>query len=284
MNSLDNAYALIIGVDFKQKTPQPLRDAQAIYDVLSDDVLCGYKKENITLLLDDQATMQGMFDALDKVIKSTNEDSSFLLYYSGHGGFDNGTSYLCPYDKIHDASKYISGKELRDKLTQIKSKRMFVLFDCCHAGAFFDGEDEVISQTISDNIKRNIIHKQSTLDGLAQEIDDEQGMVIVASSQAEERSWGKRDEDFSIFTTTLIEALKAKHKYFFADEYVRTVETVNYVFERTPQLFRELKAKDSENVITDLMQKIGALGSSPSTARDTISVQIRRPRCRHTIA
>lgn len=254
MNALDNAYALVIGVDFKQKTPQPLRDAQAIYDVLSDEVLCGYKKENITLLLNDQATMQGMFDALDKVIESTNEESSFLLYYSGHGGFDNGTSYLCPYDKIHDQSKYISGKELRDKLTQIKSKRMFILFDCCHAGAFFDGEDEVISQTISDNTKRNIIHKQSTLDGLAQEIDDEQGMVIVASSQAEERSWGKRDEDFSIFTTTLIEALKAKNKYFFADEYVRTVETVNYVFERTPQLFRELKAKDTQNVITDLMQ------------------------------
>ena len=130
MNSIDNAYALIIGVDFKQKTPNPIKDAKAIYNVLADEVLCGYKKENITLLLDSEATMQGIFDELDKVIQKADENSSFLLYYSGHGGFDNGTSYLCPFDKITDQSKYISGKELRDKLTQIKSKRMFILFDC----------------------------------------------------------------------------------------------------------------------------------------------------------
>ncbi|PTM06623.1 MAG: hypothetical protein DA407_11580 [Bacteroidetes bacterium] len=254
MNSIDNAYALIIGVDFKQKTPNPIKDAKAIYNVLADEVLCGYKKENITLLLDSEATMQGIFDELDKVIQKADENSSFLLYYSGHGGFDNGTSYLCPFDKITDQSKYISGKELRDKLTQIKSKRMFILFDCCHAGAFFDGEDDVISQTISDNTKRNIVHKESTLEGIAQEIDDEQGMVIVASSQAEERSWGNIGDGFSIFTLSLVEALKAKNKHFFADEYVRTVETVNYVFERTPELFKKLKEIDTKNVISDKMQ------------------------------
>lgn len=257
MNKLDKAYALIIGVDFKQKTPQPLRDAQAIYDVLSDEVLCGYKKENIILLLDGDATMQGIFDALDTIIEKTDEDSSFLMYYSGHGGYDNGTSYLCPFDKIDDMQKYISGDELRDKLTQIKSKRMFILFDCCHAGSFFEGEDDVISQHISDNTKRAIRHKESTLEGIAQEIDDEQGMVIVASSQADERSWGKKDDDFSIFTTSLVEALKAvdkQNKHYLADEFVRTVETVNYVFERTPQIFKLLKEQDVDNVITEKMQ------------------------------
>ena len=82
-------------------------------------------------------------------------------------------------------------------------------------------------------------------------------MVIVASSQADERSWGDNNEDNSIFTQSLIEAFKAvnlKHKQFLADEYVRTVEAVNYVFERTPELFKTLKKRDIDNVITEKMQ------------------------------
>ena len=40
MNQIDNAYAIIIGVDFKQKTESVIKDAQNIYDVLSDKELC----------------------------------------------------------------------------------------------------------------------------------------------------------------------------------------------------------------------------------------------------
>ena len=87
------------------------------------------------------------------------------------------------------------------------------------------------------------------MEGIAQEIDDEQGMVIMASSQVDERSWARGT--CSIFTESLIEAFKAenlKHKHFLVDEYVRTVETANYVFERTPEKFMELKQLDNQNI------------------------------------
>jgi pimeloyl-ACP methyl ester carboxylesterase len=241
MTHLENAYALIIGVDYKQKTESVLKDAQSIYNVLSNKELCGYKEENISLLLDSEATCKRIIDEIDNLILKMNENSSFLLYYSGHGGYseEHDISFLCPYDKTAD--DYISGKELREKLSKMKSKKIFILFDCCHSGSFFEGKDEIISQTISKNTKQRIVQKKSTLEGLAQEIDDEQGMVILASSQASELSWG--DENESVFTQCLIESFKAKNKHFFADEYVRTVETVNYVFERTPELINELKKR-----------------------------------------
>ena len=44
MRTLDNAYALIIGVDNEQKTDIFQKDASAFYNVLSDEQLCGYKK------------------------------------------------------------------------------------------------------------------------------------------------------------------------------------------------------------------------------------------------
>lgn len=241
MNHLDNAYALIIGVDYKQKTKSVLKDAQSIYNILTDEELCGYKEDNISLLLDGDATMNRILSELDNIVEKTNENSSFLMYYSGHGGYEQGISYLCPHDKILSNSNYVSGQEIRERLSKMKSKKIFMLFDCCHSGSFFDGKDDIISETISKNVKQKVLHKDSTLEGLAQEIDDERGMVILASSQASELSWG--DENDSVFTTCLKEAFKATNKHFFADEFVRTVETVNYVFERTPELIEKLKQR-----------------------------------------
>jgi pimeloyl-ACP methyl ester carboxylesterase len=245
MRTLENAYALIIGVDNEQKTDIFQKDAKSFYNVLSDKALCGYKKENITLLLDKDATSENIVGALDNYIEKIGENSSFLLFYSGHGGYYEGRSYLLPY--LASSENLVFGKDLREKLSQMKSKRMFILFDCCHSGGFFDeNKDDIISQAVANH---STIKKASSLEGLAQEIDDEQGMVIMASSQVDERSWARGN--CSIFTETLIEAFKAEHlkkKHFLVDEYVRTVETANYVFERTPKRFLELKQIDNQNI------------------------------------
>ena len=237
MNQLDNAYALIIGVDNEQQQPQVLKDAIAIRDILSDEVHCGYKKENITLLLDTEATTENIIGAIDSFIAKIDENSSFLLFYSGHGGYYEGRSYLLPHGA--SSENLIFGKDLRIKLSQMKSKRMIILFDCCHAGGFFDGEDKTLTRN-SGNQNPNSVSRSSNLNGIAQDIDNEQGMAIIASSQTDELSWGTQGE-YSLFTTCLLEALQAKHKHFFADEYIRMVETVNYVFTRVPEMIKSLK-------------------------------------------
>ena len=241
MRTLKNAYALIIGVDNAQKTTQVIRDAQAIYDVLTNQEICGYQEENITLLLDKEATTESINKAIDDYIAKIDENSSFLLFYSGHGGYHKGRSYLLPYGATSES--LILGENLREKLSRMKSKRMIIMFDCCHSAGFFDGKDDIISQTVSNNSAQRSLNKTESLEGIAQEIDDEQGMAIIASSQAEELSWGDNNDDYSVLTTAFIEALNAKHKHFFADEYIRMVETVNYVFVRIPELIKILKQR-----------------------------------------
>ena len=115
MSQLENAYALIIGVDYKQKTKSVLKDAQSMYDILTNEELCGYKEENISLLLDGDATMNRILSELDDIVAKTNENSSFLMYYSGHGGYEQSISYLCPHDKILSNSNYVSGQEIRER-------------------------------------------------------------------------------------------------------------------------------------------------------------------------
>ena len=252
MRVLDNAYALIIGVDNKQQTDIFIKDAQSMYNVLSDEKLCGYKKENITLLTDQNATTANILKALNDYTEKMDEESSFLMFYSGHGGYDAEQSKSClmPIDVRSD--NLIYGKDLRERLSQMKSKRMFILFDCCHSASFFDkNKDEIISNAVTQNVQNSTLNRVSTLEGMAQEIDNEQGMVIMASSQAEEHSWAGGGNYCSIFTESIMEALRAenlKHKHFLVDKFVRTVETANYVFERTPEKFRELKKLDDERV------------------------------------
>lgn len=267
MRTFDNAYALIIGVDSYQKTDIFIKDAQAMYNVLSDTTLCGYNKKNITLLLDQNATTANILKALDYYTEKIDENSSFLLFYSGHGGYDAEQSKSClmPCDARSD--NLIYGKYLREKLSQMKSKRIFILFDCCHAGSFFDSnKDQTISNAILENTQNRTINKVTTMEGMAQEIDNERGMVIMASSQAEEHSWAGGTNACSIFTESIMEALRAehlKHKHFLVDEYIRTVDTANYVFERTPEKFRELKELDEEKVKKGEERKINDKNQMP---------------------
>lgn len=257
MRELENAYALIIGVDNARKADIFLKDAQAMYDVLSDQTLGGYKKENITLLLGEKATTSNILTALNDYSEKINEDSSFLLFYSGHGGYQKETGKTCLYPIDVSPNNLIYGKDLRKILSQMKSKRLFVLFDCCHSGGFFDGKDDIISDAVSNNIAERGFEKSKNLEGIAQEIDDEQGMVIMTSSQAEERSWARGGDPCSLFTLSLMEAFKAehlKHKRFLVDEFVRTVETANYVFEKTIERHKASREKDTKNMMTEKMQ------------------------------
>jgi len=267
MRTLDNAYALIIGVDYKQEMEQVQHDAIAINNILSNKALCGYKEENIILLLDKDATMQNIMDALDKLVEITDENSSILFFYSGHGGLYNGVSFLCPYDKSPDI--YISGAELREKLNAIKSKRMVILFDCCHSAGFFKGEGKEVTRTVSGSIA-NYEENMSHIEGLAQEIDDDQGIVIVTSCQESELSWTTTG-NYSVFTACLLEVLQGQHKMYFSDEFIRMTETVNHLWKRVPEMSSSQVGGAKQNPYINLqMNNDFVLSYIPEKLRDHI--------------
>ena len=82
MNYFKNAHALLIGVG-GYNMEETVNDATALHNILADKSLAGYK--NIILLTEEQATRDGILKAFEKLINETNEDSSVLIYYSGHG-------------------------------------------------------------------------------------------------------------------------------------------------------------------------------------------------------
>ncbi|OUR92412.1 hypothetical protein A9Q87_08035 [Flavobacteriales bacterium 34_180_T64] len=240
MNKLDNAYALIIGVG--ADLPDTVTDATAIYNVMVDDTICGYKEENVILLTNEKATEVGILKGLDTLIELTDENSSILIFYSGHGGHyqdaNNNIYYLQPND--YDPVKfqpYVDAKDLRKKINALQSKRLILLLDCCHAAGMFKGETVGANQTsLGSDTNASQSQNLNEIEGLAQKVDDDRGISIVSSCREDQKSWIMPGDVNSLFTKCLIQVLRAQHKRYFEDEYIRISEIVQYIFRKVPEV------------------------------------------------
>lgn len=74
--------ALIIGINKYQKVSPlsyAIHDAKGIYDVLVDDFK--FKKENITLLIDEKANKNGIMDSFLKFANDDIENNNCVISY-----------------------------------------------------------------------------------------------------------------------------------------------------------------------------------------------------------
>ncbi len=225
-NQLDNNYALIIGVG--NDLPVTVADATAIYNILVDPELSGYKKENIILLTDVNASRQGILDGLDELKAKTNEQSSVFLYYSGHGGFYEPWNqfYLVPnnFDSDNYEETWVKAEELKTKLAALDTDKLIFLLDCCHAAGMT--KNEAVAEPIA---------KLSKANALAEKIDAKTGMSILSSCREDQLSWILEGDSNSLFTKCLIEVLRGQHQDNFDEEFIRISEVVQYIFKKVPE-------------------------------------------------
>jgi metacaspase-1 len=166
----DKGRALVIGVaDYPHAPKLPknvLDDAQDIVATLRAAGHCGYSAANVELLLDGQATADGIRQALGRLAQAASEDDTVLFFFSGRGGrIETGSGageYLIPFDgKLSDLpGTGISGEELTRLLKGIKAKRLVVLLDACHSA----GAADVKSADLSPGVKSGVV--PSVLNGV----------------------------------------------------------------------------------------------------------------------
>jgi len=237
MSHLDNAYALLIGVG--DDLPTTIKDATAVYNILVDDKLAGYPEENVLLITNEEADRDGILNAFDFLIENTDEDSSVLLFYSGHGGQyeqnDISKYFLQPYGMIADQYEetWVSAEELKEKINAIASRRLVFFLDCCHAegmtkGGLFSGTNN------SENKDKDKVTENP--EGLAQKIDNDKGISIVSSCREDQLSYILEGDKNSLFTKCLLQVLKAEHKKHYDDEFVRISEVIQYIFRKVPEM------------------------------------------------
>ena len=93
----------------------------------------GVPTNQMALLLDDEATMEGMSSALHQVLARTAPDSTFVFYYAGHGS----PGFLENYDCATKGSFNISAITAAVK-QQLHGRNVLLLADCCNSGGLGD--------------------------------------------------------------------------------------------------------------------------------------------------
>ena len=174
-----------------------VRDARAFRETLAG-VPGGVPAENISLLVDDAdpkhtPTRTHIIEQLTAWLKlAENPNDMVVFYFSGHGTTKDGATYLLPVDASM-ANPTLTGIPLSYVLTQLRdcrAKRKVVFLDACHSGA---GRDLGAMSAATE-----------------QEIQDAEGLAILASCQREQKSYEWEAKQQGAFTYFLNEALRGQ--------------------------------------------------------------------------
>lgn len=217
-------HALIVGIAGYQhvsRLPAVVHnDATDLQHLLTDSARCGYPASQVTLLLDQAASLANLRRALDELAHTATATDTVIVFFSGHGAHKGDEdAYLLPYDcqLANLPETALSSAELTGLLNTIQAGRLLVLLDCCHSGGIGDPKGGAvlgIKQGWSDN-------------GYAL-LAQGRGRALIASSRPEELSWVLPGMQNSLFTHHLLAALRGEGQTI-GDGYVRVFDLFRHV-------------------------------------------------------
>jgi len=209
--AFEAGHALVIGVGSYQYAPEKnvpitVEDALEVAAVLGDRRYCGYPEEQVTLLQDGSATRQGIEESLDRMAATLTEDDTFLLFYGGHGEYGKDGYYLTTHDTQMDGGKVVPGsgvheKTLLEKIKAIKARRVFLIFNACHAGEIspdsLGGESGAAGQSLPDRTATALLGTG-------------EGRVVITACRETQRSYFMKTAALTFFAQALTDGLRGR--------------------------------------------------------------------------
>ncbi len=258
LNLMASKRALIIGIDtYSNGVPKlngPEFDAQNMRDFLLQ--YGKYKKGNIKLLVNNDATRNNILNQFDILFDISNKDDDILIYYSGHGSqmedLDNDEDdrldeTIVPVDTVLKNKKYInmiSDDEVREKISSIEAAEILFIIDSCHSGTMtrsmgFESNDLVsagktiypelnISITLEESYQYR--RKESTFVNTG---SDANISVWTAVSSAQLAFTDTESKKGSLFTNRFIKGLTEKKADYNRDGIILNYELLEYLREES---------------------------------------------------
>ena len=230
------ARALLIGVGeyldpCLRHLRTPAQDARDLRDLLVDPRCGGYPAENVMLLLERQATRETILRELDNLVQASNEPSTILFFFSGHGDITSAGQWLLPVDAAYNAKllveeSAISDSELTDRLRKIEAPKLLVILDCCHAGGMGQAKSaSSAAQPMQEWMARLFTMMMGQAKGgppmaasplreptaayYRRELSEGRGRVFLAACSSDEKAY-EYERRNSVFTTHLLDGLRGK--------------------------------------------------------------------------
>lgn len=165
-------------------------DAYQLYAFLKSPEGGALSDSQVRLLIDEDATHEGIMNAMRNVFLKADENDMIIFYFSGHGL--PGAFLPVDYDGFNNRLEHA---EISELLKQSTAKHKLVLADACHAGTLLAARAP-LSATI-----------QTYYEALNSSTG---GTALLLSSKGEEYSLEDRGLRSGIFSHFLIRGLKGE--------------------------------------------------------------------------
>ncbi len=206
-------WALVIGINKFQDSRVPRlkytsKDARDFSDLLKDPAYGSFASDHVHLLTDEQATTRKIKEELNWLARSAGKDDLVLVFLSSHGSPREkdtaGVNYVITSDTdLKDADSLFATAlpmvELADVVrTRVQARRTAIFLDTCHSGAVTNAAPPEANGFTTSQVAG------PTFDRLTQGV----GRVIIASSEAKQKSYESDRVQNGYFTYNLVRALK----------------------------------------------------------------------------
>jgi tetratricopeptide (TPR) repeat protein len=194
-------------------------DVRALAEVLSSPGI-GAFDEVVPLLNEGLATVRR---AIAQFFDAKHRDDLLVLYFSGHGVRDEqGHLYLAVKDTERSilAGTAIEASYVTTRMDRSASKRLVLVLDCCHSGAFGHGSKSAQGATVGT---------ASAFEGTGR------GRVVLTATDSTQYAWeGDQvigEVENSLFTHYLIEGLRSGAADRDEDGQITIDELYDYVYD-----------------------------------------------------
>ena len=203
-------YALLIGID-KYEDPNftnldnPINDAENLYNLLISDYY--FEKENVKIIKN--AKIADIYDALDQLANKITEDDNLLIFYAGHGWWDQeaNVGYWLPSDaRMNRKAKWFRNSTLCDYLKEIKSKHTLLVADACFGGAIFKTRSVSMESSRAIQMLYDMKSRKAMTSGTLTKVPDRSAFVKYLTNRLAENNekYISSEQLFSSFRIAVI--------------------------------------------------------------------------------
>ena len=138
-------HLLVVGINrYRDKALQlkyAVQDGRAIADIIQQTGAPLFSDVTVTLVFDDQVTIEGLDRVFRKVKGTIAPQDVFMFYLAGHGVTREGRYFFLPYDFRYYSDEAIfkdavNQDHLQNWLSLIPARKSLVLIDTCESGSF----------------------------------------------------------------------------------------------------------------------------------------------------
>jgi hypothetical protein len=219
---------------------------------------CGVSAQNVVLLQNSAATKAEIKRQILRLAEISKPHDKLYIFFSCHGGTcadvdgdeaDKIDEYIVPHDgNPAQTSTMILDDEFGNWIKQLTGRRVFIILDNCFSGGAskaltaapkgLEGTDDFF---FDEFVRRSEFAKDL----------DQTDTVVLAASRADEPAWEMKNENYSVFTFYLTEALKNGQADGDGDGRISAKEAFGYYDPKVQQYVRREFAAPQHPLVFD---------------------------------